>query len=124
VSYIVPRVSSSSSDDQLHSVAFSVRNESTRAVASATFRIVVRNPAKEPIDERTETRSFMEGGSRSFRGVAPDGKVFYENTPAVSSLPPGRVKQVEVVLFIRGFRTTSGSGSVDVQVVEVKFAED
>jgi hypothetical protein len=119
VSYVVPEVAPYGNDDQLRGVAFSVRNEASHAVDSATFRIIVRNHAKETIDEQLVTRSFMNSGE--FLSIAPDGtmKTGRRNE---SFLPPGRVMQITIPsLFIRGFRMPAGMGSVEVQVVELKL---
>jgi hypothetical protein len=117
VSNVVPLVSQLASDDRLNGVAFSVRNDSGRPIASATFRIIVRGARKQPIDERTQTWSFMRG--ELIRAVDPDGTVRYSNSP-VSSLTAGGSVQVEIPLAVRGFRTPAGTGTVDVQIVEVK----
>jgi hypothetical protein len=118
VSHIVPLVGVDHARDQLVSVAFSVRNGSNRALDSATFRVVVRNPLKAIIEQRTEAIVFER---RTLRAVGPDGTVLFTTGP--STFAPGDIKQLRIFLDIRGFRTSAGMGSVDVEVTDFQLSD-
>ena len=101
---IIPLSSSfSDSSDQLDEVAFSINNRADRPVEWMKIQIVVRNPDKEIIHSEDKEIDFVK-----YMGEL---------------LAPGVTKQMKEPLFIRGYRTSRGSGSVDLKLIDVRLSE-
>ena len=89
--------------DRLNEVAFSIHNRADRPLEWVKIRIIVRNPAKEAIHSEAKEINFVK----------------YMGKP----LAPGAIMQMSESLYIRGYRTSRGSGSVEVRLMEYWFSQ-
>jgi len=101
---VIPIASSSiASPDQLNEVAFSVHNRADQPLELVKIRIIVRNPAKEIIHSEEKEINLVK----------------YMGKP----LAPGVTKQMSESLFIRGYRTSRASGSVELRLIDFRLSE-